>query len=236
MREMFQRLDYDIHEAYNKTKDEIQTDLLEKLYHYLHQYEGEPTNADGSEKVIVFVFSGHGIPDDTCYIDKNSMTMITYDGGHLSLKGEVMSQISVGRVYKIPKLFFIDACRGTMQLRYKTEEPPTAKAALEVEGNYRIDFATVPGHKAYSTSKEGSKWMPEMARHLLEMNGESLQNISATVRKTISDQNREGKRDLQLCESRDRLATGPLYLFPVQQRWRLILYECEFKTLLTRQL
>ena len=214
MKETFRKLDYDVHEAHNKTKDEILR-LLEKLYDYLHRYKGTLKNQDDSEKVIAFAFSGHGLPDESSYIDKNSMTMITNEGEHLSLKGDVMSHIGVASVYKIPKLFFIDACRGSMQLRYK---PPTAKAAMEVEGNYRIDFGTIPGHKAYSTFEEGSRWMPVMARHLCEMTNESLQNIAATVRKTISDQNRRGKRDLQLCESRDRLATGPLYLYPVQQR------------------
>ena len=214
MKETFQKLGYDIHEAHNKSKDEIKT-LLEDLYKYLKQYKGTPINQDGSEKVIAFAFSGHGLPDDMSFIDKNSMTLITYDRGHLSLKGDVMSHIGVNSVYQIPKLFFIDACRGIMELRYKSS---TAKAAIEVEGNYRIEFATVPDHKAYATSGEGSKWMPEMARHLRDMKNESLQNIAATVRKTINDQNRRDNDDLQLCESRDRLATGPLYLYPVHQR------------------
>ena len=215
MRETFRKLGYDIHEAHNKTKDEIQT-LLEKLYVYLHQYGGKLTNEDGSEKVIAFAFSGHGLPDDTSYIDKNSMTMITNEGEHLSLKGDVISHIGVASVSKIPKLFFIDACRGTMNLRYKPKEPPTAKAAMEVEGNYRIDFANVPDHRSFT----GREWMPKMARHLREMKNDSLQDIAATVRKIISDENpnRQAKRDLQLCESRDRLVTGPLYLHPVEQR------------------
>ena len=216
MRETFQELGYDIHEAHNKTKDEIKTDLLEKLYEYLHKYKGKLTNEDGSEKVIAFAFSGHGLPDDESYIDRNSMTMITNEGEHLSLKGDVMSHISVRSVYKIPKLFFIDACRGNLQLRYKPKETTTAKAAMEVEGNYRIDFATVPDHKSFT----GREWMPEMALRLRKMKNESLQNIAATVREIISDQNpnRQGKRDLQLCESRDRLVTGPFYLHPVKQR------------------
>ena len=215
MKETFQKLGYDIHAVHNRTKHEIIT-FLGRLYRYLQQYKGKLTNQDGSEKVIAFAFSGHGLPDEPSQnLDKNSMTLITYDGEYLSLREDVMSLISVASVCEIPKLFFIDACRGNMPLEYK---PFSTAKALGVEGNYRIEFATIPGYRAFSTFDEGSRWMPEMARHLRDMKNESLQNIAATVRKAIHDKNRRGNSDLQLCESRDRLATGPLYLYPVQQR------------------
>lgn len=64
--------------------------------------------------------------------------MITYDGQHLSLKGDVMSLIGVAPVNKI---FFIDACQGSLKLWYN---PPTAKAAIVVEGNYALNLPPLP--------------------------------------------------------------------------------------------
>ena len=204
MRQTFEKLGYDIHERRNEnvTKDEINT-LLADLRTYLQQYKGKLTNQDGSEKVTAFAFSGKGGPDNNQ--DKDSISLLTYDGENLSLKGNIMRNlIGIPRVFEIPKLFFIDASRGLQQM--------TKKAAIEDEGNYRIDYSTIPDHVACS---DGIKWMTELARKLHDekLKRQSLQNVAAIVKKSVQ----EGGL-LQQCESIDRLITGPLYLHPVISR------------------
>ena len=200
MRKTFEVLGYDIHERRNEnvTKDKIKT-LLEHLHDYLKQYKGKLANRDGSEKVIAFAFSGHGTPDDD--EDNDSMCMLTYDEKKLSLKGYVMKHlIGIPCIFKIPKLFFLNASRGKTKLQQTT----TSKAAIEDEGNYRIDYSTIPDHEACS------KWIPELACKLRDEKIQSLQNIAAIVKKSVQ----EGGGPLQQCESIDRLITGPLYLHP----------------------
>ena len=52
--------------------------------------------------------------------------------------------LGILRVFKIPKLFFIDANRGLQT------QTPISKTAIEDEGNYRIDYSTIPDHVACS--------------------------------------------------------------------------------------
>ena len=202
MRLTFEKLGYDIHERRNEnvTKDEINT-LLADLCTYLQKYDGKLTNPDGSEKVIAFAFSGNGGPDNNQ--DKDSISLLTYDGENLSLKGSIMRNL-IPHVFEIPKLFFIDASRGLQQM--------TKKAAIEDEGNYRIDYSTIPDHVACSN---GIKWMAELACKLRDetLKRQSLQNVAAIVKKSVQ----KGGL-LQQCESIDRLITGPLYLHPVISR------------------
>ena len=207
MRKTFEVLGYDIHERRNEnvTKDKIMT-LLEDFHQYLQRYKGKLTNQDGSEKVIAFAFSGHGKPDDKN--DKDSMCLLTYDEENLSLKGDIMSLfIGIPRVFEIPRLFFIDACRGEEKL----VDEAIGKAAVEDVGNYRIDYATFQDHMAYIIGSD-YKWMFQLAYQLRDEKNKSksFQDIAAIVKKSVQ----EGGGPLQQCESIDRLITGPLNLCP----------------------
>lgn len=213
MRKTFQLLGYDIHERQNETatKREVM-ELLKDLSGYLSGYKEPLTNPDGREKVIAFAFSGRGGPDESAYtaVDKDSMSLLTWDEQNLSLKGEVMPLIvSNQHVYKIPKLFFIDASRGKEDL---SKAMDMYKASVEDEGNYRIDYATIPDHQ---TSPD-SNWMSELACKLRDvtMKNESLQNIAAHVKRSVQEQDSSGTRQ---CDSIDRLVTGPLYLHPAAE-------------------
>ena len=196
MRKTFEQLGYDIHERQNENATESEIiNLLTALNEYLIAVcDTKLKNSDGSEKVIAFSFSGHGGPDDE--EDKDSVSLLTYDQKKLSLKGDIMRHVlGIKRVLEIPKLFFIDASRG---LQTKTT---IRKAAIEDEGNYRIDYSTIPGHVACSG------WMTELACKLRDEKMLSLQNVVAIVKKNVQE---GGKQ----CESIDCLTTGPLYLHP----------------------
>ena len=126
-------------------------------------------------------------------------------------------------VENIPKVFFIDACRGTDQLTSKGEgegveemEPKSVeqyvpKGYTHVEGNYCMAYSTIFDHKSYGLSS-GSLWMPKMARRLRE-DVNSFQNIVDNVKQDVHDQlERERRPEKQQCESVNRLNCGQLEL------------------------
>ena len=90
-----------------------------------------------------------------------------YDGKLISLRKEVMQPLL--KQPKIPKLFFIDACRGNDELISKVgdlsngDAPKSMKdyeeGFREIEVNFCIDYATIPYHYSYASDYE-SKWMP----------------------------------------------------------------------------
>ena len=78
MKETFEHFKYDIHQLPNEqaTLSNIE-ELLKQLGKYLQRYNGAAKNQDGSTKVILFAFSGHG---------SNPNLLITNDGQSLFLK------------------------------------------------------------------------------------------------------------------------------------------------------
>ena len=177
----------------NATKHEI-IFVLKQISQYLRQY-----NEVTEGKVIIFAFSGHGTSGDR---------VITHDNLHLSLKDDILPPfVENPNVYTIPKLFFIDACRGSSYLRSKNAEEDSIKTSVEKyeilkglkhhKGNFFIDYATIPQHVAYD-----SEWMHLLAKEIRDSN-ESLQNIAANVRARV--------RENQQCETVDRLRGGAFY-------------------------
>ena len=94
--------------------------------------------------------------------------------------------------------FFIDASHGLQT------QTTIRKAAIEDEGNYCIEYSTIPDHVACSG---GIKWMTELACKLHDEKMQSLQNVAVIVKKSVQERGEQ-------CESIDRLITGPLYLHP----------------------
>ena len=161
----------------------------------------------------MFAFSGHGTDED------ESEQIFAYDGQTLDIKEEIVLPLTRHKaVADIPKLFFIDACRGEKSLVSKgagaadttksaSDQQYFEKGVQHVEGNYRIDYATIPEHVSYANSA-GSIWLPVLARALREEN-DSFQNIADNVKKQVHQQLGNKK---QQCESVNRLNTGALYL------------------------
>ena len=162
MRKTFEQFDYDIHQLKNGAATEHAiTALLKQASDYLSRYGGPKKNKDGEKKVIIFAFSGHG---DSCGTSDDQIK--SNDGQLLSLRENVrLPLVTHPNVRDIPKLFFIDACRGSDHLKKKVLE----KGYSEVETNFRIDYATIPDHKAYGGTYT-SVWMPVLARKLRKTN------------------------------------------------------------------
>lgn len=164
MRKTFEQFRYDIHQLQNGAATERNiTTLLKQASHYLSQYPGSIQNSDGSPKVIVFAFSGHGT---SCGYDDDQI--ITFDNKKLFLKEQIrLPLVKHSAVTAIPKLFFMDACRGSDNLRQKT----VGKGNTNVEANYRMDYATIPNHTSRAGPYE-SVWMPVLADFLRRENRE----------------------------------------------------------------
>ena len=167
---------------------------------------------EGREKVIIFAFSGHGC----C---KGEIEYLyTNDGETVDFQDEIVFPLTKHRGVKhIPKLFFVDACRGgeilTKGAAVTAPDEQVAKSNVyfekgvqHVEGNYYIAYATIPHHVSYA-SAGGSRWMPKLAKALTK--SDSFQHIAAKV---MAEVNREVSDKKQQCESVNRLNTGPLYL------------------------
>lgn len=88
--------------------------LVKQLSQYLKDYNGATCSTDGGEKTIVFAFSGHGT---------NENLVVANDGEPLFLKDVVEPLIDpkyIGDICdKIPKFFFVDACRGQKVLKQR---------------------------------------------------------------------------------------------------------------------
>ena len=216
MRETLDYLGYVPHVLPNPTKAEIQ-EKLQEVSDTLESYE--VPEEEKEKKVIMFVFSGHGCNQGT------AEKIYANDGGILDLKDGVILPLTRHEgVFCIPKLFLIDACRGRETLSQlqgganKSKAFPATvreegsyftKAVEHVAGNYRIDYATIPGHVSYA-GNEGSMWLPKLARAMGE-HDRSFQDIAAIVKQEVHE--KLGEENRQQCQTDDRLNCGPLFLY-----------------------
>ena len=134
------------------------------LYHLLENY-----------KCIAFVFAGHGGTMDHIYMQDDTPVSIT----------DIVQQFlpkSAPHIATLPKLFLIDACRGTKVInpvlipRGSAEIPQgnvvergvteLLSSRLPPEGNCLIAYSTMPEHMSYEQSGEGSIWITILAEML----------------------------------------------------------------------
>ena len=202
MKETFEQFDYSIVQLQNKevTEHAVLT-LVEQLSTYLRNYNGDTVNegeirdAAKPVKAIVFAFSGHGTDDNI---------ILANDGGAIFLRDVVKPLVDPACIgptsYLIPKLFFIDACRGK-----NTIKVPKAKGDTDVndiQGNFNIEFATIHDHKAYTDS-----WMPVLAREL-RRNNDTYQNVLAKAKGKAHQ-----RYKLQQAQTQGQLIIGTFKLY-----------------------
>lgn len=168
MKEMFTLFKYDIHQLAGKeaTLSNIKL-LLKQVTDHLKDYNGAAINRDGNSKVIIFAFSGHGTEENQIQTNDRELLHL-----HDIVKPLVDPKLVVA--HPIPKLFFIDACRG------KVKDDMTGA----IEGNYCIEFATLQDHKAAGYTYE-SEWMPVLA-HKLRRIDDTYESVIAKVRRQIA--------------------------------------------------
>ena len=216
MLKTFKFLNYVVHQRRNDGEEGCKAatkanvlELLASVSDYLKTYDERKTD----NKVIIFAFSGHGRRDK----DDKKMKIKVNDG-ELDVEDQIILPLTTHKnVAKIPKLFFLDACRGTSELKNNGEGDASlvpkgehelvlmAKGLVTSSGNFRIDYATIPDHISYADDRQGSLWMTRMACALRERN-DTVQNIAADVRKAVIDLLNETEEDTTQCgETQGRL-------------------------------
>jgi hypothetical protein len=189
---------YDVHELINPTKNEM-IKLLQRLTRYFAKdFKGSDiNNPDGGRKIVVFAFAGHGGTTE-----QKSDYILGRDGEKVSVISDIVNAFlgHMGTILRIPKLFFFDACRGNEWL-YAAPD----RGDEENEVNYRIDYATIPEHKAPTVDR----WMQFVAKTLREKNV-SFGDVMAEVKQMVYEQ---AQTFPQQPDTRDRLVTGPLMLW-----------------------
>ena len=173
MNKMFEQFEYDVHSLINKeaTLSNIK-DLVEQVTKYLDTYNGAAENRDGSKKAIIFAFSGHGTHENQ--IKSNDWKLLRL---HDIVKPLVNPKLAI--VDPIPKLFFIDACRG------RVKDDMTGA----IEGNYCIEFATLQNHDAGALHRE-SEWMPVLADRFMS-DDDTYQSVIEKVRKQVATEGQQ---------------------------------------------
>ena len=204
------------------------TGMLSDVRVYLKNYNGKETvNEDCRPKAIIFAFAGGG--RNVCNMcnkfyeckceDKSTTTkeeaILLYDG-ILRTTVIVNKLLDVYDVMDIPKLFFFDASRGSESLTCmnppsdgagEVSVTPPGSAGKKDGGNYRIDYATLPGHKAPANDQ----WMIKVAEYLRKTDW-SLGDVMDEVRKFIYERVRQYIQDPQMPETLNRLTTEHLFL------------------------
>lgn len=125
-------------------------------------------------KRLVFAFSGHGT---------DGSNIVMQDGASVNIAFVVAKFLPVNKPHlcSIPKLFFIDACRGqrvdagvTFVKYDQVAAPLVARGAKALEtvrypseGNFLIAYSTTAGYEAYEFTARGGLWMSVLAKKLL---------------------------------------------------------------------
>ena len=134
-----------------------------------------------SYKRIAFAFSGHG--------DKN--VVYAHDGAiDTNQLYEPLQPKNAPHLADIPKLFFMDACRGPNEdkgvevvARGKTE-PPRDRIVVPSYGNYVLAFSTMPSMRAYEAKDIGGLWMNIVSRQL-RTNRKSILDVLTVVNREL---------------------------------------------------
>ena len=176
---------------------------------------------------ISFVFSGHGGERDILRLQ---------DGSKVDLQ-EIVNAFLPGQapnVGNIPKLFFIDACRGSdtiqpvvvprtggkvqvdrpQQIGTTRDRGATDRTvSVPPEGNMLIAYSNISKNRVLE-GKDGGVWMKALAKRLAESK-ESIENVLTQVRQDLQHtyQDPNWQDLMQLPETISRLLTQ-VYLHP----------------------
>ena len=132
--------------------------VLQQLSDYLN---GIPQDVNIANKVLIFAFAGHGD-----YHNHYDVKLTADDDKELSLWREIMPPFvknHPAHLFKVPKFFFIDACRGEERLTVADPNQNDARAGQDTNvdvGNFLIAYSTIKG---YISHDDGVTWMKELA-------------------------------------------------------------------------
>ena len=180
-----------------------------------------------SYKSISFVFSGHGEKTGEVYMQ---------DGNRMGVQ-EIVNFLlpqQAPNIGNIPKIFFIDACRGNEKMQPvvcpRGEGCTPAEPVLEVHrrgatdntilvppgGNILVAYSTTSSHRALENS-DGGVWMKALAEKL-RSSKETIETVLTEVRRElhVHYQNPGWRDNMQMPETINTLLK-PVYFHPTAE-------------------
>lgn len=129
---------------------------------------------------LLFAFSGHG--------DKDGQ-LIMRDGNAIKIN-DIISTLSTGKLLKMPRLFFFDACRGTRddpgRIVPKGGSPTEVIRISEEHTNILVAYATLEGYRSYEEADKGGMWMSLVADKLREDENKSVADVLVSVNEEMT--------------------------------------------------
>ena len=110
---------------------------------------------------IIFVFSGHGTSNHSLYAQDGKI--VNFEEILKAFYPECNPRLGA-----IPKLFFIDACRGPRSTRPVLVSKGVQDTTLKVpeKSNFVIAYSTMPEHKSHEQVDKGGIWIDILAEKL----------------------------------------------------------------------
>ena len=208
-------------------KSKISSTDMKVLVESVVTYFGE-NQPPSKPYCVAFVFSGHG--KHKREERKEGDVVCGEDGGDIWLDDEIVKPLAaVDQIGSIPKLFFIDACRGEKRLE-KGAPMPEKREVITVEGNYFMAYSTIPKHVAYMNPddpKSGSDWMQILAKNLKETHASVADVVDYTNEELWKKYEVHRNTDeWEQPETVSRLHYGPVFLHPNPPgKWST--FECQ---------
>ena len=156
-------------------------------------------------KRLVFVFAGHG---------KEGDNLLTSDERPIQIQEIVVKLSEIDNNAKITKLFFIDACRGTLDDKGKVIVSRGGKSIDETRipistYNFLIAHSTISGYRSYEIKNKGGIWMQALSRKLKEAD-KDINVVLIEVSKELQEQFQDQVQYpyMMMPESINRLTTS----------------------------
>ena len=156
---------------------DVSTEEMMALFREVASFHSYPP----SYRRIAIVFAGHGIEGRLCAHDgtipiKDIIDHFQPDRCHPSIRG-------------IPKLFFIDACRGGLHMRAVVAERGGTAVPLRVVpqyGNSLVAHSTMSGYKSHEVAGRGGMWMSQLSSKILQ--DKSILDIMTDVNQSMMEE------------------------------------------------
>ena len=212
MKEAFEALNFDICWKENVNQNDIQ-----QLWREINSLNFESVK---HYKCMAFVFSGHG------ELEGRDGKLIMQDDTKIDICADFISPVLPGNaamIGDIPKIFFIDACRGDnvtetvdVPIRHgatgkgspsNTDPATSRKGCYKIDfqkvpkgGSYLIAYSTLPGCKSNEYTGKGSLWLEFLAKHL-QNNPEPIQVLVSDVNEELHNYYRKHNLEFQQPET-----------------------------------
>lgn len=188
MKDTFARLKYATVCRHNIKTLELNSLLVEasRNVHYPPNY-----------KRIVFVFAGHGNHNNCLFMQDGKET-------HVKSIIKFFLPIEAQHLAHIPKLFFIDACRGDsidpgciagchVSCKSRGGEPLT-NLLLPSKGNYLLAYSTTSGYQSYEMKDKGGMWLRILAENL-RASRKSVLDVLTEVNRALIETYQDASHD-----------------------------------------